>query len=382
MGFVLLPGVRPSGHGRLLVGRFLGVPVYLHPSWWIVFVLLSWTLAKAFFAPREPELAPWAHWTQGVLASLLFFASILLHELGHALVALRHQIGIDSITLFIFGGVARMARDPEDARTELRIAAAGPLVSLGLAGVFGLASALPFVGATGHAVTAYLAVMNLGLALFNLVPAFPLDGGRILHGLLWPSMGKTRATALAATAGSFFAFLLIGIGVANLLGGIGLAGLWYVLIGWFLNDASAEARQRALIDEILRGVSVREAMLRDVVTLPAHVSVAEAAHEHVVHTGYGGYPVKRGGVVVGLLCLRDILRLPPEDRETTAVQAIMTPLSDAIVIAPDEPMLTALAKMAEAGTGRLLVMENGELVGLLTMNSIIRHARVRQELGS
>lgn len=370
----------PDSAGRIRIARVFGVPIYLHFSWLIIFGLIVWSLATGYFPAHDPELPAASHWAKGLAASILFFLSILLHELGHAWVALRNRLPIRSITLFIFGGVAQMDRDPPDGKTELKMAAAGPAVSLALAGLFQLLASLPALWAPARAVARYLALINLVLALFNLVPAFPLDGGRLLRGLLWKRSGKVRATRIAAGAGTFFAFFLILSGVFSLLQGSGTAGVWYILIGWFLKDAAVGAYQRARLDEVLRGVTVRDAMLSDVDTLPSPISVGEAARDHFLRTGYGAYPVVRGEEVVGLLCLRDILRLSPEERENTSVQGAMVPLSEAIVIDPREPLSAALGKMAESKVGRLLVMEEGKLVGLLTMSSLVRHLRVREEL--
>jgi CBS domain-containing protein len=234
------------------------------------------------------------------------------------------------------------------------------------------------VGASGAAVGKYLAVINLMLALFNLVPAFPMDGGRLLRGALWGSMGKARATRIASGAGTFFAFFLIFVGVSSLLRGDSFGGLWYILIGWFIKDASAASYQQVHLDEALRGITVREAMVEAVATVPGSGSVAEAAREQFMRTGYGSYPVMRGEAVVGLLCLKDVLRLSAEEREATSVQGAMRPMTDAIVIDPDALLPVAIARMAEAGTARLLVMRGEQLVGLLTMNGVIRRLKVRE----
>jgi CBS domain-containing protein len=236
-------------------------------------------------------------------------------------------------------------------------------------------------GGTAWAVARYLAMINLVVAIFNLVPAFPLDGGRLLRGLLWKSMGKTRATRLAARAGTLFAYFLIASGVVSMLRGAGISGMWYVLIGWFLKDAAAGAYESARVDEALRGVTAGDAMSKDVATLPADISLAEAAHDYFLHTGYGAYPVVRGDAVVGLLCRRDLLKVPAEDRERTSVQSAMTPLGERLVVPPGAPLLRAMSKMAESGLGRVLVMEGGRLLGMLTMGSVLRHVRVREELG-
>jgi Zn-dependent protease/predicted transcriptional regulator len=371
----------PSSPGSIQVARVLGIPVYVHFSWFVIFGLIAWTLATGYFPQHYPNLPVTSYWAKGLVASLLFFVSILLHELGHSLVARASGIGIRSITLFIFGGVARLEKDPPDGRTELRMAAAGPAVSLALSALFLGAGMLARPGGTVWAVARYLAMINVVVAVFNLVPAFPLDGGRLLRGLLWKSMGKTRATRLAARSGTLFAYFLIMSGVISMLRGAGISGMWYVLIGWFLKDAAAGAYQSARVDEALLGVTAADAMFRDVATLPGDVSLAEAARDYFLHTGYGAYPVVRGDSVVGLLCRRDILKVPAEEREQTSVQSAMTPLGDRVVVPPGAPLLRAMAKMAESGLGRVLVMEGGRLVGLLTMGSVLRHVRVREELG-
>jgi len=367
---------------RIQIARVIGIPIYLHFSWLIIFGLIVWTLSTGYFPAQYPDLPASSNWAKGLVASFLFFVSILIHELGHAAVALRHGLSTQSITLFIFGGVAQLEKDPKDARAEFWMAAAGPLVSLTLAGLFYTCAVLPFVGSSAAAIAEYLALINLMLGLFNLVPAFPMDGGRLLRGALWESMGKARATRIASIAGAFFAYFLIFSGVFSLLRGDSLVGVWYILIGWFIKDASAASYQQVRLDEALRGLTVRDAMVDAVVTVPCSGSVAEAARELFMRTGYGSYPVTRGEAVVGLLCLKDVLRLSTEEREATSVQGAMRPLTDSIVTDPDVPLAVAIARMAQAGTARLLAMHGGQLVGLLTMNGVIRRLKVREELGA
>ena len=362
------------------IARVIGIPIYLHFSWLIIFGLIAWTLSTGYFPAQSPDLPASSYWGKGLVASLLFFVSIVLHELGHAVVALRQGLRTRSITLFIFGGVAQLEKDPKDGRAEFWMAAAGPLVSLALAGIFYTCASLPFLGPSAAAVAKYLALINLILALFNLVPAFPMDGGRLLRGALWGPLGKARATHIASGAGTLFAFFLIFAGVFSLLRGDSLGGLWYILIGWFIKDASSASYQQVRLDEVLRGVTVRDAMVEAVATVPGSGSVAEAAREYFMRTGYGSYPVTRGEAVVGLLCLKDVLRLSAEEREATSVQGAMRPLTDAVVTDPDAPLPLAIARMAQAGTARLLVMHGERLVGLLTMNGVIRRLKVREEL--
>jgi Zn-dependent protease/CBS domain-containing protein len=365
---------------RVQVARVLGIPIYLHFSWLIVFALIVWTLSTGYFPKHYPALPASSNWAKGLVASLLFFVSILLHELGHAVVALRSGLRTRSITLFIFGGVAQLEKDPRDGRAEFWMAAAGPVVSLTLAGLFYACARLPFLGPSAAAVATYLALINLMLALFNLVPAFPMDGGRVLRGALWESIGKARATKIAAGAGTAFAFFLIYAGVISLLGGSSLGGVWYILIGWFIKDASTASYAQVRLDEALGGVTVRDAMVEAVVTVPAGISVAEAVRAHFLRTGYGGYPVMRGDALVGLLSLKDVLRLSGEERESTSVQGAMRALADDIVTDPDASLAAAIGKMAQAGTSRLLVMREGRLAGLLTMDAVMRRLKMQEEL--
>jgi Zn-dependent protease/CBS domain-containing protein len=362
------------------IARVIGIPIYLHFSWLIIFGLIAWTLSTGYFPAQTPDLPASSYWAKGLVASLLFFVSILLHELGHAVVARRLGLRTRSITLFVFGGVAQLEKDPKDGRAEFWMAAAGPVASLALAGLFYTLASVPFLGPAAVAVVKYLALINLMLALFNLVPAFPMDGGRLLRGALWGRLGKSRATHVASGAGTFFAFLLIFAGVFSLLRGDSLGGLWYILIGWFIKDTSFSSYQQVRLDEALRGVAVRDAMVEGVATIPGSGSVAEAAREYFLRTGYGSYPVTRGDAVVGLLCLKDVLRLSPEQREATSVQGAMRPLTDALVIDPDAALPLAIATMAQAGTARLLVMQGERLVGLLTMNGVIRRMKLREKL--
>jgi Zn-dependent protease/predicted transcriptional regulator len=361
-----------GGPGSLQVARVFGIPIYVHFSWVLVFALIAWTLATDYFPDRYPELAVTSYWARGLAASLLFFASVLLHELGHSLVAVRSGIAIESITLFIFGGVARLASEPKDGRTEFRIAAAGPLVSILLAGIFfAIAQSGLFGGASG-AVARYLAMVNVVVAVFNLVPAFPLDGGRLLRGVLWRPLGKLRATRMAAGAGTFFAYFLILSGAVNLLRGAAVTGIWHVLLGWFLKEAAVSAYRQVRLDDALEGLEVADVMIRDVKTIPADLPLSEAVREHFGRTGFGAYPVVRGDAVVGLLCLRDVLRQPHEDRQGTSVQAAMLPLTDELTAQPDEPVTETLGRLGASAAGRLIVMEKGRMVGLVTLRAVLR----------
>jgi Zn-dependent protease/CBS domain-containing protein len=361
--------------GGVRIARIFGIPVYVHFSWIVVFALIAWTLATGYFPQNYPNLPVASYWARGLVASLLFFVSILLHELGHSLVALRHGIAIESITLFIFGGVARLAADAPDGRTELKIAAAGPAVSFVLAVLFFAMS--PFLSGATEAVTIYLGAINVFVALFNLVPAFPLDGGRLLRGLLWGRLGKVRATRAAAAAGTAFAYFLIVVGALRLVGGAGVSGIWQILIGWFLKEAAAGTYRQVKLDDALARYTVGDVMARDVTALPAGLSVEEAVRDHFLRTGYGAYPVVRGDTVVGLVSLKDVMQMSEDERAGTSVQAVMVPLTDDITASPAEPLSDVVARMSRDGVARMVVMDGPHLAGFLTLRGVLEVLQLR-----
>lgn len=373
-----MPQQRAAGPlgGGLRIARVFGIPIQVHASWLIVFGLIVLALSTSYFPAQDPQLGTFAAWTRGVAAALLFFGSLLLHELGHAVMARRHGLEVSSITLFLFGGVAHLEHEPQDARTELKVAIAGPLVSVALAVVFALAAELPLLAPGPSAVATYLAGINLAVALFNLVPAFPLDGGRLLHGALWSMAGREKATRLATLAGSVFGYTLMGLGLLSVLTGQGPGGVWYVMIGWFLSRAAGGAFRAAQLDAALSGLRVQDAMTSEVDAIPADISLQEALSDYFERSGFTSYPVRRGERLVGVVALRDLLREPQDDRDGTSVQAVMQPLDERMVVGPDTPLAEAMARLAEAG-GRLLVMAEGRLVGLLTARGISRRARLR-----
>jgi Zn-dependent protease len=370
-----------TSDGGVRIARIFGIPVYVHFSWIVVFSLIAWTLATGYFPEHYPNLPVASYWARGLVASLLFFISILLHELGHSLVAVRYGIAIESITLFIFGGVARLASDAPDGRTEFKIAAAGPLVSFLLAVLFLAAYVTPFTGEATRAVALYLGVINIAVGLFNLVPAFPLDGGRLLRGLLWGPLGKVRATRAAAGAGTAFAYLLILSGAVSLMRGASVTGIWHLLIGWFLKEAASGTLRQVTFDEAIARHTVEDVMARDVSALPAGMSLEEASRDHFLKTGYAAYPVVRGDTVVGLVTLRDILRQPAEERALTSVQAVMTPLTEAMTASPREPLAEALERMGRQGAGRMIVLDGDALAGFLTPRGVFKMLSVRPPQG-
>jgi Zn-dependent protease len=363
------------------IARIFGIPILIHFTWFIIFGLIVYFLTTGYFPSQYPDLPETSHLVKGIVTALLLFACVLLHELGHSVVAMRNGVDIVSITLFIFGGVARWKEDPKSAWIEFKIAIAGPITSFLLAGGFFAVSRLAVGGQGMAAVTRYLAVINLILGIFNLVPAFPLDGGRMLRATLWRYTSKVRATRFSSVAGTAFAYLLILGGVFDLVGG-NLAGLWYILIGWFLKEAASGAYQQVQVDEVLSRVQVKELMVTECTSVPAHVSVEDAVNDYFLRYGYGGFPVESEERLKGLISLAEVRELTREEWPRTSVQSIMTPVNQDSTIDAEVDILEALRKMAASELGRLIVVDDsGECVGMITHNGILRRLRVQEKLG-
>jgi Zn-dependent protease len=363
------------------IAKIFGIPVYIHYTWFIIFGLIAWSLSEGYFPSQYPDLPASTYWAKGLVAALLLFASVLFHELGHSVVAMRNGIGIVSITLFIFGGLARLKEEPKRAWVEFKVAIAGPIASFILAGLFYGAARSELGGSAATAVTSYLGLLNLVLGGFNLIPAFPLDGGRVLRAAIWNFTGKVRATRIASVLGTAFAYLLILRGVVGLISGEGMTGLWWILIGWFLKDAAAGAYQQVRLGEVLSGVRVRDLMVTNCIAVQSHISIAEAAREFFLRHGYGGFPVEDGGRLRGILSLSDVKRIPKEDWDRTSVQAVMAPVDDKTTIGADQDIVEALQRMALSGLGRLIVVDSDQdCIGLVTHNAILKRLQVAELL--
>jgi Zn-dependent protease/predicted transcriptional regulator len=363
------------------IARIFGIPILIHFTWFIIFGLIVYTLAVGYFPSQYPDLPQSSYLVRGIVTALLLFASVLLHELGHSVIALRNGIAIESITLFIFGGVARWKEDPKSAWVEFKIAIAGPITSFLLAGVFFAASRLDMGGQGMVTVARELALLNLVLGIFNLVPAFPLDGGRVLRATIWRFTGKVRATGYSSMAGTFFAYFLILTGIFRLVSG-DLYGLWAILIGWFIKEAASGAYQQVQVDEVLSRVQVKDLMITECTSIPSHLSVGNAVNDYFLRYGYGGFPVESDGRLKGLISLSDVRDLDREEWPRTSVQSIMTPVDKGSTISAEANIVEALHKMAASGLSRLIAVDaSGECVGMITHNGILRRLQVQQKLG-
>ena len=355
-----------------VLGRVLGIRIGINWSWLIVAVLITWTLAAAVFPAENPGLSDGTYVAMGVVAAALFFGSILLHELGHAVQARRDRVGIDGITLWVFGGVAKFTGRIPSAGAELRIAAAGPLVSLllglffsGLAMVAGLPQAV-------DGVAAWLGYINLTLLVFNLLPAFPLDGGRLLRAFLWSRSGDlARATSSAAAVGRAIAFGLIGVALLLLVVGSVFAGVWLAFVGWFLLQAAGAEAQQVTVEERFAGLTVADLMRRDPVAVAPDLPLGRFVDEVVWSRRHTTYPVVENGAPVGLLPFRAVAEAPRGAWDETRVRDRMVPLAQVPVLAPADPLADALQRVAASDVRRALVVEDGRLVGLLSISDLL-----------
>ena len=367
------------------VGAIAGIEVRVHYTWLIVFGLVTWSLAGGFFAPRFPAWGLGQHVLAGVVTSLLFFASVLVHELGHSLVAIRRGVPVRRITLFIFGGAAQIERDADRPADELAIAAAGPAASLGLAALYAaVALALPV--AAVQAVAGWLARINVTLAVFNLLPGFPLDGGRLLRALLWQATGDfRRSTLTAARAGQAIAYLMILGGILISLTGGFVSGMWLVFLGWFLNNAAEISYRQSVLSEFLRGVPVRELMSRDYVGVAPEVPVDELVFGVLLPRTARSAVVLRDGRLAGMVTITDVKKVPRERWGDVTVGEIMTPAPAVVTVGPETELLQLLRRLDEGDLHVLPVIRQGTdgavIEGIVSRSHLIRYLRLREELG-
>jgi Zn-dependent protease/CBS domain-containing protein len=361
------------------LGRIAGIRIGLNWSWLVVFALIVWSLAAAVFPSQNPGFSDGEYLGLAVAAALLFFASLLLHELGHALQAKREGMEIEGINLWLFGGVAQFKGWFPGAGAEFRVAIAGPLVSLVIGVLFvGLAAGAGLPNAL-DGVAAWLGYTNLILLAFNLLPALPLDGGRVLHSVLWYAKGDLAwATRVASGAGRGFGFLFIALGLAMLIFQGTFSGAWLAFVGWFLlQAATAEARYIAT-EQALEGVRVRDLMVEEPVTVSADMSLGQFMDEVAWSQRYTTYPVLDGGRPIGLLAFRSVAGVPRDQWDTRRVRDVMVGRDDVPLLADDEPAIDALAELSESKVSRGLVVDQGRLIGLLSITDLLRALEVRR----
>ncbi|MBV8602711.1 MAG: site-2 protease family protein [Candidatus Eremiobacteraeota bacterium] len=364
------------------IGRIFGIEITVHVTWLFVFALVAWSLYSDLGPFRHVEGSNAERIALAVLTALLFFASVLIHELAHSLVARRQGIPVRGITLFIFGGVSQFEEEAQTAPVAAWVSAIGPLTSLALAALFyGLGALAGLRSAVGTAF-GYLAFANLLLAIFNFIPAYPLDGGRVLQALVWRATGdKYRATQSAVTIGRIFAWLMIALGITETLVGGVTGGLWLTFIGWFLLQAGAAEGMQAEVKRALGGHTVGE--LATAGTPIAADATAEQALQTMLRSGNRALPVMLGDSLLGMVTLDDIGKVPPEELARTYVTAIMTRADDLTTVAPETPAIEAMHVLAKGGLEQLPVVgAGGNLVGFLTQESVLRWVSAQRHLQS
>ncbi len=364
--------------------RVSGVSVNLDFSWFIFFFLVVWTYGRFYFPAHDVRFTTSANWVLAVIAALLLFASIIFHELSHAIVSNRLGFPIRRITLFIFGGVAHMHNEPNDPKVEFKVAAAGPLSSLLLWLIFsGLAIAAELQNQEAFfAVCVAVASLNWALALFNLVPGFPLDGGRLLRATIWWKTGSLKkATNVAARIGEGFAYLVMIAGVVLLFRESWIAGFWYILIGVFLRNAAEQSYQHVLLEEVLEGIHVEAIMGREVMSVSEDEQL-ESVEEKFLHHKFPIYPVlDRDGRVIGIIDVQHVKNVSRQERETLAVTEVMQPLKSSVLPRPETLAVEALRQMVALGLGRLPVVDQeGGLAGIVTQRDIMNVFQIRTDL--
>ncbi len=360
--------------GAWRIGTIIGIPIRVHYSWLIVFGLITWSLSTYYFPQAAPDLPAASYWLKGILAAFLLFASVGFHELAHSVVARQYGLPIESITLFIFGGVAQMRGEPPHPKAEFRIAIAGPLSSLFLAGLFFFFS----LNTTGgmNALFAYVARINLILGIFNLIPGFPMDGGRVLRSYIWEKKKDFfYATKRASGIGQKIALFFIFFGIFSVFAGM-TGGLWLMLIGWFIYVAAQTSYQQAGLQQALSGLKVRDIMTSDIVTLGSDMTLSEAVDNYFLKYGYGGFPVVDRKTLLGILTLKEIKNISRENWGSVKVSEVLMPHNKKWEISPAEEALKALELMMREDKGRIIVTESGSIVGLITRNGIARYLQI------
>ncbi|HEX2223490.1 MAG TPA: site-2 protease family protein [Thermoanaerobaculia bacterium] len=370
---------------RIELFRAFGFPINLDPSWFLVIALMTFNLGRQYFPTAHPGLSPPVYWAMGILGALGLFASVLIHELAHALVAQRRGMRMRGITLFFFGGVAEMADEPPDAGSELQVAIAGPIASflLSVAGFGLLLLGAGFWPTAAHGVLAYLAAANGMLAVFNLIPAFPLDGGRVLRAALWHWKKSLRwATRITSNIGSFLGLAMMGFGILLVLNQQ-WGGLWFLLLGLFVRNAAQMSYQQLLLRRALEGEPVSRFMQPNPVTVPRGISVAELVHDYIYRYHFKMYPVLDDtGRLLGCVNTRQVKELPRDEWDRQTVGALAEQCRPENTVAPETDAMQALSAMSRSGASRLMVVEGDRLLGILTLKDLLRFFALKMELES
>jgi len=369
------------GHNLTLFTAF-GIKVRVNLSWTFIAIFIAWSLAQGFFPQVYAGLAPSMYWSMAIIALLGLAASIILHEFAHSLVGRAFGMHVKSITLFMLGGVAELEDEPATPRAELVMALAGPAMSLILAGLFALLEG--FVAPTSPAfaaVLSYLAIINLVLAIFNLVPAFPMDGGRALRAALWAWRGDIGwATRIAARSGTIFGVILMALGGLLIVSGAFVAGLWWILIGSFVHGAARASVVQQVSRKILTGHPVRRFMTASPDVVSPDISLRNLVDDHMYRFHHDLFPVVEGASVLGVIGRKELKSTVTDQWAATSVRDVMTALGDANTIQASADAADALNRMRKDGVGRLVVLDGAQLIGVITLKDFLEVVALQMEL--
>jgi Zn-dependent protease/predicted transcriptional regulator len=363
----------------LNVGKLFGIEVRLHYSWFIIFALIAWSLSSNYLPLEYPNQTNNFYYVVGITSAALLFISVLFHEVSHSIEARRNNILVNSITLYFLGGVSETAEEPKTANAELKMVAAGPLTSIALSIIFyfgwriNLGQPL-WITATLQ----YSSYINILLAVFNLVPAFPMDGGRIFRAIIWRrNKDILSATRLATRISNVFGYLFVGLGILDMLFLSGMDGLWFIIIGFFVSTSAQESLNETMVSQALAGVKVEEIMTRDVHTVESDLTLQELVNYAFTKYKHHGFPVMSQGQLVGIVTDEDLRKHQPETWDSLRVKDIMVPAKNLLTINPNMMAVEALIKMSKAGVGRLPVVEQGKLIGIITRSDLTKIVQTR-----
>ncbi|NOR14292.1 MAG: CBS domain-containing protein [Candidatus Aminicenantes bacterium] len=364
------------------IARIFGIDIYIDSSWFIIFILFTWVLASSYYPERFPEWSAGQNWILGAFTALLLFGSVLIHELSHSLVAIQQGEEVRSITLFILGGVAQISGEPKQPLKEFVMALAGPFASLVMASLFLM---LNFVLHTFSrplaAAMFYLFLLNVALACFNLLPGFPMDGGRILRSVIWQITGDLeKATKIASRVGQGFAFFFIFLGVLQIING-SLSGFWLIFIGWFLHTASVRGYTQVVFNKVLKGMQAKDLMVEDFETVFGGMSVQDLVDEYILKKRERVFMVSYADKLEGIVCLEDVKALARDNWPQTPVREIMTPREKLQAVSPDADGNSVLQSLTAKDVHQVPVMVGDEVIGIICRTDLLRTIKLHSEMG-
>jgi Zn-dependent protease/predicted transcriptional regulator len=373
--------------GGIPIGKAFGISLRLHYSWFLIFALVTWALAGSYFPSTYPTWSLSVRIAAGLITSVLFFGSVLAHELMHSIVSQRQGVPVQSITLFFLGGVSQISSEPKQPKDEFRMAIIGPLSSLIIGGIFfgiyfGLRHVDTFAVQFITAIAFWLGYINVFLGVFNLIPGFPLDGGRVLRSLIWWRSGNLKsATRIASNIGRAVGFILIFVGIGFIFTGNWFNGIWLALIGWFVESAAVGSYQQLLMQEMLKGHVASEVMSRDCAVIPPDTTIDQLVHGNVLASGRRCFPVVSDSQIMGMVTLHNIKAVPREQWSTETVKEAMTPFDKLKWVQPDEELSSVLQILTENNINQVPVVQDGEIVGMVSRENLLNFVNIRSRLG-